>query len=154
MNRAASNYAAKVTSVALRPEVKDVVEELSLERYGPRGFSRWTEERLGELLNHRSFLVRYAQSDLSGDTVRKSLRLTPASEKLLEQAVLRIRQLDPLSQNEQSRILRAAFDLAVENASQKSSAKEAKKSKPAAEMPDIPLEKKPRLGTVRAKKKR
>lgn len=109
-----TNPAAKQTSVGLTQEVLDMIEYLSRERYGMRGMARSIEDWLANLIKQRDFLGRYSAISTEGAVVRKSLRLTGRSEAMIEDAIKRIRRLDPLSKNEQTRLLRAAFDLAIE----------------------------------------
>lgn len=107
---------AKTTSVTLSPEMKDAISRLSARTYGVRGLSRWTEEQLRRLLQRRDFLVRYAQSSAVETGATKSVRLTEGAQELLTQGTLRVRKIDPLSPNVQSRLLRAAFAAAIEEA--------------------------------------
>jgi len=147
MNVGTTTRASKQTGVKLRPEVKTRIEALSSARFGPRGLSRWIERQLDLLLKDRDFLARLTASAPAGELVRKTIVLTPESQKLLAKATVRVRKIDPTSEDVQSQILRAAFDLAIE-------------SEPAPEVEgrdpsvDIPIgDVKPRLGSTRARKR-
>lgn len=134
------NYASKQTAIALSPEHLAAANAMAKAKYGGRGFARWLEEQLAAVLADRNFLVRYATSEPKGSSVRKAIRLTKVSEKLIADGILRVRKIDPLATGEQSKILRAAIQLAVERA------EKAKPAAPAAGSIEIPLEgAKPRL---------
>lgn len=106
--------AAKTTSVSLTQEMLEMVIRISQDRYGVRGMARSIEDWLADLLKQRDFLSRYAAITVEGSVVRKSIRLTGRAEDMIEDAIKRIRKVDPLSKDVQTRLLRAAFDLAIE----------------------------------------
>lgn len=110
-------HAHKVTSVQLPSKVKAEVESLARAQYGPRGMARWLEENLAAFLDDRSFVTRVGASEAVTEMdVRKSIRLTAAAENLLLEGVRRVRKIDPLSENPRSKILRATFDFAIDQA--------------------------------------
>lgn len=110
-----TNKAVRQTSIGVTREVSERIERLSQERYGKRGMARSIEDWLADLIKQRDFLARYAATSTQGTVVRKSIWLTGKVEEMIEDAIKRIRILDPLSKNEQTRLLRAAIDLAIEN---------------------------------------
>lgn len=109
--------ANKVTSVTLSSQMKADIEALAKAKYGPRGMARWLEENLTALLEDRSFISRVGASEAVTEMdVRKSIRLTPTAEQLLMEGVRRVRKIDPFAENPRSKILRATFDFAIDQA--------------------------------------
>lgn len=140
------NLASKQTAIALSPELLAAAEAMAKAKYGGRGFARWTEEQLQAVLADRNFLARYATSEPKGDLVRKAIRLTRVSEQLIADGILRVRKIYPLGKGEQSRILRAAMQYALERAEAKKAAVAPSKRLPGDVELQIPLEGvKPRL---------
>ena len=100
----------KQTTFKLTTELRDDFISLAREEYGLRGVAHWVEDSLRDFVQIPDFALRVGAGEAKiALSTAKTITLTPAAERLLNEAVTKVRRIDPTAESVRAQVLRASL---------------------------------------------
>lgn len=100
----------KQTTFKLTTELRDDFIALAREEYGVRGIARWIEDSLREFVKLPDFTLRVGAGEANIElTAAKTITLTPTAQEFLNEAVTKVRRIDPTAESVRAQVLRASL---------------------------------------------
>ncbi len=101
---------SKQTTFKLTVELRDDFISLAREEYGVRGVAHFVEESLRDFVQLPDFPLRVGAGEANiALTAAKTITLTAAAERFLNEAVTKVRRIDPTAESVRAQVLRASI---------------------------------------------
>lgn len=101
---------SKQTTFKCTPELRDDFISLAREEFGLRGVAHFVEESLRDFVRLPDFPLRVGAGEANIElTTSKTITLTAAAERFLNEAVTKVRRIDPTAESVRGQVLRASL---------------------------------------------
>lgn len=102
--------ASKQTTFKLTIQLRDDFISLAREEYGVRGVAHFVEESLRDFVQLPDFPLRVGAGEANIElSAAKTITLTAAAERFLNEAVTKVRRIDPTAESVRGQVLRASL---------------------------------------------